>query len=151
LKNAVHKHGGKNWEKIAALVPGRTRSQCLYRWHDALDPSVDRANGRTGTWEDDEDTILKDAFRAHGAKNWEKIAALVPGRTQKQCINRWHHYLDPSIDRTPGCSGKWTTGEDTKLKAAVKMHCGKNWDAIAALVPGRTVIQCQRRFRYALA
>jgi hypothetical protein len=67
----------------------------MYRWHDALDPSVDRANGRTGKWEDDEDIKLRNAVRIHGGKNWVAIAALVPGRTRIQCVGRWRKYLDP--------------------------------------------------------
>jgi hypothetical protein len=38
-----------------------------------------------------------------------------------------------------------------KLKAAVQIHGGKNWDAVAALVPGRTRKQCQNRLRITLA
>jgi hypothetical protein len=43
-------------------------------------------------------------------------------------------------------TGKWGEDEDIKLEAAVRMHeGGKNWVAIAALVPGRTQIQCSAR------
>jgi myb proto-oncogene protein len=31
LKDAVQTHGGKDWAAISALVPGRTRKQCLRR------------------------------------------------------------------------------------------------------------------------
>jgi hypothetical protein len=37
---------------------------------------------------------------------------LVPGRTQKQCSNRWHDGLDPSIDQATGRTGKWAEDED---------------------------------------
>jgi hypothetical protein len=46
--------------------------------------------------------------------------------------------LDPSIGGASGRTGKWTAVEDSKLKNAVQTHGGKNWCAIAALVPGRT-------------
>jgi myb proto-oncogene protein len=55
--------------------------------------------------------------------------------------------LDPNITMTGGRTGKWTADEDSKLKDAVQTHGGKNWDAIAALVPSRTVIQCYDRWR----
>jgi myb proto-oncogene protein len=142
LKNAVQTHGAKNWKESTALVPGRTKKQCQRRWHDVLDPSIDRANGRTGKWAKDEDSKLKDAVQTHGGKNWGAITALVPGRTQRQCRNRWDHALNPSIAR-----GTWTEDEDIKLKDAVQTHDGRNWDAIAALVPGRTNIQCRKRSR----
>jgi hypothetical protein len=120
LRDALQIHGRKNWGAVAALVPGRTNSQCWHRWHDVLLPSSDRKNLRTGTWAEDEDIKLKYAVQTHGGKNWRAIAALVPGRTEKQCNKRWCNVLDPSIDRTPpGHSGKWTAVEDSKLKDAV--------------------------------
>jgi hypothetical protein len=44
LKDAFQTHGGKNWSGIAALVPGRTKSQCHSRWKDVF--ANDRENGR---------------------------------------------------------------------------------------------------------
>jgi hypothetical protein len=81
LKDAVQAHRGKNWEIVAALVPGRTKVQCRKRWKAALDPSIDLAAGRTCKWSEDEVIKLKDAVQTHGGKNWGAIAALVPGRT----------------------------------------------------------------------
>jgi hypothetical protein len=87
--------GGKGWAAISALVLGRTRAQCYSRWHDVLAPHIDRANGRTGKWAEDEDIKLKNAIQTHGGKNWPAIAAMVPGRTEKQCCVRWIKNLDP--------------------------------------------------------
>jgi hypothetical protein len=147
LKNAVQTHGGKNWDAIAALVPGRAERQCRGRWRYALDPSIVQANERTGKWAEDEDIKLKYAVLTHGDKDWGAIAALVPGRTKGQCKNRWHHVLDPSIDRATGRTGTWSEDEDIKLKDAVQTHGGKNWDAVAAMVPGRATRQCQSRWQ----
>jgi hypothetical protein len=147
LKDAVQTHGGKDWAAITALVPGRTRSQCRDRWRDAFDPSIDRANGRTGTWAEDEDSKLKDAVQRHGGKDWAAISALISGRTKHQCCQRWHHVLYPNIDRTNGRIGTWTEDEDSKLKVAVQSHGGKDWAAISALIPGRTRSQCCSRWQ----
>jgi hypothetical protein len=151
LKDAVRTHGGKNWCAISALVPGRTIIQCRSRWHEFLDPNIDSANERTGKWTADEDSKLKDAVQTHGGKNWGLVAGLVLGRTGKQCGNRWRDVLDPIIDRTPpGRTGNWTAVEDSQLKDAVRAHGGKNWCAISVLVPGRTNIQCRKRWKDAL-
>jgi myb proto-oncogene protein len=112
-----------------------------------LDPSIDRANERTGKWTADEDSKLKDAVQIHGGKNWGAISALVPGRKTMQCNYRWQTTLDPSIDRANESTGKWTEPEDSNLKDAVRTHGGKNWGAIAALVPGRLEKQCGSRWR----
>jgi hypothetical protein len=150
LKYAVQVHSGKNWDAIAALVPDRTRNQCHKRWRNALDPRIDRTNGRTGKWAEDEDIKLKDAVQMHNGKNWDAIAALVPGRTMTQCRSRWHHTKNPRIDRTNGRTGKWAEDEDIKLKDAVQTHGDKDWNAIAALIPGRTKQQCHNRWQDAL-
>jgi hypothetical protein len=151
LKEAVKIHGSKNWGAVAALVPGRTTKQCHSRWNYVLDPSIDRANGCRSKWTTDEDSKLRDAVQRHGGKNWKTIAALVPGRTHKQCCNRWYHYVNQSIDRASRHPGKWTEYEDSMLRDAVQRHggnhSGNHWGAIAALVPGQTKKQCQNRWR----
>jgi hypothetical protein len=158
LKDAVLSHGGKHWAAIAALVPGRRKTQCRVRWNRVLKKRSEQAIGHTGTWAEDEDIKLKDAVQIYGGKNWDAITALVPGRTQMQCSTRWHNDLDRSIDLAPGRSidlapgytGTWTEDEDSKLKDAAQTHGGKDWAAIAALVPGRTIMQCSNRWHYAL-
>jgi hypothetical protein len=111
-----------------------------------LDPNIDGASGRKGIWTADEVIKLKYAVQTHGGKNWGAIAALVPGRTRRQCWDRWQFVLDSNIEGARGRAGKWTADEVSKLKGAVQTHGGKNWGAIAALVPGRTRSQCTARW-----
>jgi hypothetical protein len=136
LKDAVQMHGGKDRAAISTLVTGRTEMQCLNRWH--LAPRIDRSTGRSGKWTPDEDDRLKGAVQMHGGKNWASIAVVVSGRTGKQCLNRWQDYLNPSVAPMARRTGAWTQDEDGKLRDSVQAHNGKNWDAIARLVPGRT-------------
>jgi hypothetical protein len=103
-----------------------------------LNPSIALTAGRTGKWSKYEDIKLKHAVQMHGGENSVAFAALVPGRTRIQCHTRWQSTLDPSIDRTPlGRSGTWTEDEGIKLKDAVRIHGGKDWAAITAMVPGQ--------------
>jgi hypothetical protein len=150
MKDSVQLHGDKNWDEIADLVPGRTKHQCRRRWHDALDPSISRENGRRFKWTEDEDVKLKGSVQLHGGKNWAVIVDLVSGRTKVQCRRRWHDALHPSIDLENGRTGTWTEGEDIKLLNAVELRDGKDWAAISALIPGRTKVQCRRRRHDAL-
>jgi hypothetical protein len=151
LKHAVEKYGDDNWDVIAALVPGRTRSQCLWRWHVAVDPIIDRPLPSTGRWTTDEDNKLKKAAEKYGGKNWDVVSALVLGRTRKQCRDRWKYLMETSINRAAGRTGKWTIDEDDKLKDLVQTHGSKNnWNAIAALVSGRTRNQCMHRWQSGL-
>jgi hypothetical protein len=146
LKDAVQTHGGRTWGAIAALIPGRTKTQCSNRWHNNFDHSTDGATGRTEVWTTDEHNKLKDAVQMHGGNDWVAIAALVPGRTKKQCTNRWYNTLGRNTDGATGRSGRWTEDEDSKLKDAVQMHGGKDWAATAALIPGRSKEQCWKRW-----
>jgi hypothetical protein len=147
LKDAVKTHGSKNWGAISALIPGRKEKQCSSRWHMTLKPSNDRASARKCSWTTVEDSKLKDAVKMHGYKDWVAITALVPGRTKRQRSIRWHGVLKHSIDGANRRTGKWSEYEDSELKDAVQLHGGKDWDAIAALVPGRTEKQCSRRWQ----
>jgi hypothetical protein len=148
LQGAVQLHGAKEWARIAVMVPTRTKIQCRDRWKNVLDPSIiDRANGRMGRWTEDEDLKLKHAVQTRGARDWPGIALMVPGRTNDQCLNRWRNALDPSTDWANGRTGSWTEEEDLKLKTSVEMHDGKDWAAIAVLVPDRTSKQCRQRWR----
>jgi hypothetical protein len=121
-----------DWVAVATLVTGR-------RWKDTLDPSIALTAGRKGKWTEDQDLKLKNAVQTHGGKDWVAIATLVSGRTNIQCWNRWHDVLKPSVDRAHGRNGSWTEEEDFKLKYSVQMHGGKDWVAIAALVPSRSI------------
>jgi hypothetical protein len=124
--------------------------------HADSDPVMDM-NAGTGAhrrWTPEEDTKLTSAVTKTRKKKWGKelridwkaIAVLVPGRTKQQCRSRWHDSLVSDIDTTTTLAGKWTADEDTNLKDGVREHGGKNWEAIAALVLGRT--KTHRRNRW---
>jgi hypothetical protein len=109
------KHKGKvtsDWIAISAQVQGRTSKHCHNRWRHTLDPSVDRSNGSSGAWEEEEDIVLKNAVRKHDGKDWAAISALVPGRTSKQCQNRCRNTLNLCIKQAHRRTGKWKEDED---------------------------------------
>jgi hypothetical protein len=98
-------------------------------------------------WNGEEDTKLTEAVKKHG-KKWVAVATMVPGRTDKQCRQRWIYTLDPA---TAGkTTGRWNGEEDAKLIEAVEKY-GKDWVVVATLVPGRTDKQCRARWTQALA
>jgi hypothetical protein len=127
---------GCNWVAAAALVPGRTNLQCRNRWVRYLDPTIEHA---TGKWTVEEDTMLTEAVAELG-KDWVAVAALVLGRTDKQCRQKYVDNLNTNINK-----GKWTPEEDAKLIATV-MELGNDWVRVAALVPRRTNAQCRKRW-----
>jgi hypothetical protein len=87
-----------------------------------------------GTWSGQEDKQLRSAVAKSDRKHWSNIAAFVPGRTGKQCRERWHNHLNPSIKK-----GAWDAMEDHTI-AWVYRHYGAKWSLIARLLHGRTDI-----------
>lgn len=60
-----------------------------------------------------------------GVTKWTIIAEHIPGRTAKQCRERWSNHLDPNVNK-----GEWTPEED---KTIIQGHrqCGNRWSVIA--------------------
>jgi len=131
LSAAVKQHGAKNWKHIAEYVPNRNHTQCLQRWGKVLAPDLVK-----GHWTTEEDRNLVDFVRELASegmvKNWGEVANQIPGRTSKQCRERWFNHLDPSIKR-----GNYTEQEDT-LILTEQARLGNRWSIISAMLPGRT-------------
>ena len=67
-----------------------------------------------------------------GAKKWTQIAEHLPGRIGKQCRERWHNHLSPSIKKS-----NWSEEEEWILFLYHDGY-GKKWAEIAKFLQGRT-------------
>ena len=86
----------------------------------------------SGAWSRQEDHLLKEAVRINGPSNWDELAAYLGTRTGKQCRERYHNILDPSVYR-----GQWTAEEDAIILQQQRVH-GNHWAKIAKHLMGRT-------------
>lgn len=154
LEYAVHtylqkkKHGEDkltthDWKEIANFIPGRTESQCLYKWN----LTKHKVSFRKSTWQAAEDNILKELVHVHGKKHWQKIANELnermgnnSNRAGKQCRERWLNHLDDKIRKDP-----WGADEDLTLLTKQKI-IGNKWSDIVKYLPGRTENMVKNRF-----
>lgn len=64
----------------------------------------------------------------------------MPGRTGKQCRERFHNHLDVGIKK-----GDWTEEED-RIILVLQREIGNQWAKITKLLPGRTDNAVKNRF-----
>lgn len=69
--------------------------QCFHRWTKVFN------GGTKGPWSAEDDARVAELVGQIGAKKWSCIAAQLPGRTGKQCRERWHNHLNPHISKVP--------------------------------------------------
>ena len=111
--------GESSWKKIAAKVGNRSHVQALQRWKQVLAPGIIK-----GTWSKKEDDLLQELMK-EDFKNWGELARFFPGRTAKQCRERWSHHLDPTIDKSP------FTVEEDEIALVLYSELGPQWSNIA--------------------
>ena len=98
--------------------------------------------GKKNKWTPQEDTMLEDAVRRHGTDNWREVAELVPGRSGKQCRERWLGTKSPDNLRV-----EWTPQEDMTL-IRKQREFGNKWVVIQQYLPGRSVVAVKNRWMW---
>jgi len=83
-------------------------------------------------WTAEEDQQLLQLVHELGPRRWSAIAAQLPGRVGKQCRERWHNHLCPTVNKD-----EWTE-EDDQLIMQLVQQMGTKWSHIAKQLPGRT-------------
>ena len=88
----------------------------------------------------DQDKIIKELAEQDPPLKWKDIAEKIPGKTSKQCRERYQHFLAPNLSRSP-----WTISDDAYLLQMFHQY-GSDWATIAKFFPGRTNNDVKNRF-----
>ncbi|CBI20887.3 unnamed protein product, partial [Vitis vinifera] len=88
----VNKYGAKKWSTIAQHLPGRIGKQCRERWHNHLNPAINKE-----AWTQEEELALVRAHQIYGNK-WAELTKFLPGRTDNAIKNHWNSSVKKKLD-----------------------------------------------------
>jgi hypothetical protein len=127
LMRLVGEHSSANWGEFASMFPGKTTQQISERWGKVLNPTLVK-----GSWTREEDETIIKFVQQCGPKPWSKLTAVMPGRTGKQCRERWKDHLNPDKNPEP------FSGEEDAILIDLHEKMGNQWVKIAEFLPGRS-------------
>ncbi|CAO2653601.1 Nn.00g030120.m01.CDS01 [Neocucurbitaria sp. VM-36] len=87
---------------------------------------------RRGPWSQHEDQWLVNLVARNGPHNWVRISQEIGSRSPKQCRERYHQNLKPSLNHDP------ITAEEGELIEKMVAEMGKRWAEIARRLKGRS-------------
>ncbi|KAG1655327.1 hypothetical protein FOA52_006723 [Chlamydomonas sp. UWO 241] len=98
-------------------------------------------DAQSGLWSRHDDRLLSEAQARLGNK-WTQIAAQLPGKTSKQCSQRWRQCVAADAIKR-----RWLPAEDARLAQLVAEHGQENWSAVSDELQGRSQQACMGRWR----
>ncbi|XP_023732676.1 transcription factor MYB3R-4 [Lactuca sativa] len=88
----VEQYGAKKWSTIAQHLPGRIGKQCRERWHNHLNPNINKE-----AWSQEEEIALIHAHQVYGNK-WAELTKYLPGRSDNAIKNHWNSSVKKKLD-----------------------------------------------------
>lgn len=88
-----------------------------------------------------EDELLTQLVGKLGEYDWNAVAQQMPGRTPRQCRDRWKGYLAPNLS-----SEEWSRQEDQMLIEHFNKH-GPRWSMISSFIKGRSEVAVKNRWK----
>ena len=93
---------------------------------------LDQNSTRRKRFTEAEDNRLKALVKREGIRNWEEIARRMPGRSSRQCRDRYNNYLFKEILHKP-----WSPEEDKIIVEKYQIY-GPHWVKISQFLEARS-------------
>ena len=88
-----------------------------------MEIQISKNNIARHTWSEEENDLLKRVVQKYGTYDWTLVETEVPGRSAKQCHDRWN-IINPHIKK-----GKWSDEEDQIILKSFEI-LGKQWTKV---------------------
>ena len=85
LREAVAKHGARNWSSVAKMIPTKNGKQCRERWINHIDPAINWE-----PWTHEDDMKLIEAHSRIGNK-WTDLGAIYTTNQPRVLLNSCPH------------------------------------------------------------
>lgn len=99
-----------------------------------------QTTNQSNSFSTSEDALLSAIIQSEPFRSWKEIALNFPGKSPKECRERWFNHLAPWINK-----GEWTNEEDELILQHVRL-IGTKWDIIEKFLPGRTGKEIKNRY-----
>ena len=90
----------------------------------------------------EEDDLIRKLVAEHGEYCWHLVAMKIPGRTPRQCRERYNNNLKPDF-----ITSEWTYEEDASLYMKY-LEFGPQWTKISQFFQGRSPATIKNRWNY---
>ncbi|ELP87284.1 transcription factor MYB75, putative [Entamoeba invadens IP1] len=118
-----------------------SHSQCNHESCSSSSNSSKKTRKPAKIWSEKEDYLLKKGVEEFGKNCWKAVSQVVPGRTRKQCRERYLNHLDENVQKTAA----WSKEEDS-LILKKQEELGNRWTEISKFLPGRAANTVKNRF-----
>ncbi|KAJ6234465.1 myb protein [Anaeramoeba flamelloides] len=118
------KNSNKSYKQLKKSI-----DTLIQNWNEI---EVKKIKSVKGAWCEIEDEYLLNAIKNLGLDDWNYVGLLVPGRTSKQCRERWKNQLNPSI------SQKKFSKKERELLIEKQLEFGNRWTFLSQFFEGRT-------------
>jgi Myb-like DNA-binding protein FlbD len=108
------------------------RITCIGVKADQILSASSGPTSRRRLWSQAEDNCLIQIVHTHGALNWVRVSQLIGSRSPKQCRERYHQKLKPSLNH------KSISPEDGLEIERLVAEIGNRWSEIARRLDGRS-------------